>query len=142
VPDPERAPRVGGEFARFAVVGGLGTATNLAVFYALVDAPWSRALAPLAGSCIAFAVAVTQNYALNELFTFRSPDGARGQLSLARYARFVAASLLGFAVNAAVLVALLAALDLPLASLAQAAGIAAGTVFNFLASRFFVFRRG
>ncbi|MCA9510087.1 MAG: GtrA family protein [Myxococcota bacterium] len=131
-----------GDLARFAAVGGLGTLTNLAVFWLVVDAPRTSFAPPLAGAACAFGVAVTQNYALNELWTFRGRAPGRAGLSLRRYASFVAASLLGFAVNAAVLVALLATVELPAASIAQAIGIAAGMGFNFAASRLVVFRRG
>ena len=129
------------QLARFAVVGGLGTVTNLVLFYLLVDSPRFAVLAPLAGATVCFAVAVTENYVLNELWTFRGRVGGPSGLSLARYAKFVAASLLGFAVNAVVLVGLLAVHDFAYASIPQAIGIASGTLLNFAASRQLVFRR-
>jgi putative flippase GtrA len=53
----------------------------------------------------------------------------------------VTASLLGLAINAAVLTGLLWLYPFPLAVIPQAIGIAAGMVFNFVASRQVVFRR-
>ena len=127
-------------FARFAVVGGLGTLTNLVLFYLLVDG-WA-AVSALAGAAICFAVAVSQNYVLNERWTFRVVGtGTSAVLDLARYFKFVAASGIGFAVNAAVLVALQALYEFPLAVVPQAVGIAAGMAFNFVVSKFVVFRR-
>ena len=124
------------QLVRFGLVGGLGTLTNLALFYALVDL---GAMQPLVGAFACFAVAVTQNYVLNEWWTFATQTG--GGLSLDRYRKFVVASLLGLAVNAAVLAALLALYDFPLAVVPQAVGIAGGTAVNFVASRQVVFRR-
>ena len=132
------------QFAKFALVGGLGTVTNLALFFMLVDVAVLGAVPPLAGSAICFLVAVSQNYVLNELWTFRwAPDeeSPSESLSFKRYVKFVAASLVGFAINAGVLVVLLAALEFPLALIPQAIGILAGMLFNFIASRRVVFRR-
>jgi putative flippase GtrA len=125
------------QLLRFSVVGGLGTVTNLVLFFFLVDVGGA---APLLGAVLCFAVAVSQNYVLNELWTFATSSG--GGLSLDRYWKFVAASLLGLAINVAVLSALLWLYRFPLAVIPQALGIAAGMAFNFLASRQIVFRRG
>lgn len=121
---------------RFAATGGLGTVTNLVVFYFLVDV---GGLAPLLGAVACFAVAVSQNYVLNELWTFATASGAG--LSLRRYLKFVAASLLGLAVSASVLWGLLQLYPFPLAVIPQAIGIATGMVVNFTVSRLIVFRR-
>jgi putative flippase GtrA len=133
-----------GQFARFALVGGLGTVTNLVLFFVLVDVAILGTVPPLVGSGICFLVAVSQNYVLNELWTFRwAPDeeSPRPSLSLHRYAKFVTASLVGFAINVGVLLALLSASAFSLALIPQAIGILAGMLFNFIASRRVVFRR-
>jgi dolichol-phosphate mannosyltransferase len=57
------------QIAQFATVGGLDTITNLIVFFVLVDV---MGFPPVGGAVIAFAIAVTQNYALNELWTFNA----------------------------------------------------------------------
>ncbi len=124
------------QLLRFSVVGGLGTVTNLVLFYFLVDV---GGMAPLLGAVLCFGVAVSQNYVLNELWTFATSSG--GGLSLDRYWKFVTASLFGLAINAAVLTGLLWLYPFPLAVIPQAIGIAAGMAFNFLASRQVVFRR-
>jgi putative flippase GtrA len=125
------------QLVRFAIAGGLGTVTNLGLFFVLVDL---GDLPPLFGMLLGFGVAASQNYVLNELWTFATGSG--GGLSRRRYAKFLVASLAGLAVNAVVLFALLAAFDFPFAVIPQAAGIAAGMLFNFAASRWFIFRRG
>lgn len=128
-------PDAGVQLVRFGLVGGLGTLTNLALFYGLVDL---GGMGPLRGAVLCFAVAVTQNYALNELWTFAT----RGEATLAwgRYGKFVAASLVGLAVNAAVLAGLIALYAFPLLVIPQAVGIGAGMAVNFVASRQLVFR--
>ena len=123
------------QFAQFAVVGGLGVLTNLAIFFALVDV---GRLSPFAGAVAAFAVAVSQNYVLNQLWTFRERGG--GRLSAARYAKFVAFSLLGLAVNLAILGLLVHSHDFALMVVPQFIGILGGTLVNFAASRWITFR--
>lgn len=124
------------QLIRFAIVGGLGTLTNLVLFYVLVDL---GSLAPLLGTVVCFAVAVSQNYVLNELWTFATAGD--GRLAGRRYAKFVVASLVGLGVNLVVLAALIATVQFPLLVIPQAVGIAAGMTVNFLASRSLVFHR-
>jgi dolichol-phosphate mannosyltransferase len=124
------------QLVRFALVGGLGTVTNLVLFYLFVDV---GGMGPILGAVVCFGIAVSQNYALNELWTFATRG--EGALAWGRYAKFVAASLVGLAVNAAVLAGLIAWREFPLMVIPQAVGIAAGTIVNFLASRHLVFRR-
>ena len=124
------------QLLRFALVGGLGSLTNLALFFLLVD---RLGMAAFLGVLPCFAVAVSQNYAFNELWTFAT-DGD-GKLAWARYGKFVLSSLVGFAVNVAVLAALIASFSFPLLVIPQAIGILAGMAVNFAASRSLVFRR-
>ena len=121
---------------RFGLVGGLGTVTNLVLFFALVDL---GPVGPLIGAGRGFCGAVSQNYVLNELWTFASE--ADGALSFRRYGRFIAASLIGLGVNGSVLVILLWLFEFPWLVIPQAIGIAAGMTLNFVASRRIVFRR-
>jgi len=124
------------QIGRFAIVGGLGTVTNLVLFYFLVDA---GGMAPVLGALLCFLVAVSQNYVLNELWTFATASS--NGLSWMRFGKFVGASLLGLAVNTSVLALLLWLYPFPLAVIPQAIGIAAGMGVNFVASRVIVFRR-
>ena len=124
------------QLLRFALVGGLGSLTNLALFFLLVD---RLGMAAFLGLLLCFAVGVSQNYALNELWTFAT-HGA-GRLAWVRYVKFVLSSPVGLAVNAAVLGALMASFSFPLLVIPQAIGILAGMVVNFAASRSLVFHR-
>ena len=123
------------QFLQFAVVGGLGTVTNLAIFFVSVDLLGFPALG---GATLAFAVAVTQNYVLNEVWTFQR-DGQR-QLAGRRFGKFVFFSLLALGINLAVLQWLIQHYTFPLLVIPQAAGIGAATLFNFGASRLVTFR--
>jgi len=124
------------QLVRFGIVGGLGTLTNLALFFVLVDL---SGLAALLGMLACFAAAVSQNYALNELWTFATHS--RGRLAWVRYWKFVLSSLAGLAVNAIVLVGLMEFFTFPLLVIPQAIGILAGMAVNFVASRTIVFQR-
>jgi putative flippase GtrA len=123
------------QLVRFAIVGGGGTITNLALFFVAVDV---TGMAPLLGAVFCFAVAVTQNYVVNELWTFAVAGG--GRLAWRRYWKFVVASLAGLAVNALALAGLIAVFDFPLLVIPQAIGIAAGMAVNFVTSRRIVVR--
>ena len=124
------------QLIRFGLVGGLGTLTNLALFFFLVDL---FGLAALLGVVLCFAVAVSQNYALNELWTFATQGD--GRLAWVRYWKFVLASLVGLAVNAVVLAVLIETFTFPLLVIPQAIGILAGMAVNFVASRTLGFQR-
>jgi len=123
---------------KFGLVGGLGTLTNLLLFYIGADRLGIEANIM---TIVGFAVAVTQNYLLNHRFTF-SKEMEGEPMSLRDYGKFVSVSLLGLAVN---LIALNLVLfiwkDIPLQTIAQALGILAGMGVNFIGSKLFVFRK-
>ena len=123
------------QMAQFATVGGLGTVSNLIVFFALVDI---YGVAPLVGATIAFAVAVSQNYALNDLWNFK-PEG-QNRIEGRRYLKFVFFSGLALGVNLVVLQSLISQFDFPVLVIPQAIGILAATALNFLTSRLVTFR--
>jgi dolichol-phosphate mannosyltransferase len=91
-----RSPTAWAQLLRFGVVGATGTVVNLLV-YAVAAGPlgWDYRVAALLG----FAVAVSNNFALNRLWTFADATGHAGFQA----ARFVAVSLAGLAVNLLVL---------------------------------------
>ncbi|MCL2558485.1 MAG: glycosyltransferase family 2 protein [Treponema sp.] len=124
-----------GEFLKFAIVGALGAATNLLLFFALVDLLGLAAI-PVSVGC--FWVAGTQNYALNGKWTFA---GASAKLSVKKWLAFLAASLVGLGANLAVMQAMISLLNLPFKFIAQACGIVAGMALNFVFSKFLVFRK-
>ncbi len=127
--------------AKFLVTGATGVGVNAAVYTLL-----SRLMAaPVAwGMTGAFAVAMTSNYALNRVWTFR----ARKAPLAASYLLYAMGTLGGLAVQLAVSYAVLGGelWSPPPAKgwkdfLALGLGIAAGTVVNYLASEFIAFGR-
>ncbi len=90
-----------------------------------------------AGLCVALAIVVSMvwNFVLNRRFSF---SYARDQSILRQFAAFIAACSVGGIVNYVSTMALWG--RLPSAQLAAVFGVIAGTLFNFLASRFWVFR--
>jgi putative flippase GtrA len=125
------------EFFKFAVTGGLGSITNLAVFFIFADKAGFPEV-PVSIGC--FFIAATQNYFLNHRWSFEKSTRGGG-VSFAKWALFIAGSLLGLGVNIAVMGLILLRFTLPYKFIAQAAGIGAGMLLNFAVSKKLVFRK-
>jgi putative flippase GtrA len=124
------------QLVRFGVVGGTGYVLNLLVFGLLTEL---GGVHHFAAAVCAFVVAVTNNFLLNRVWTFRS-QGARDHHAGFQAARFFTVSLVGLGVNLVVLAALVdfAGLrELP----AQAIAVATATPVNFLGNKLWTFRR-
>jgi dolichol-phosphate mannosyltransferase len=121
------------QLMQFLAVGALGTIVNLLALSALL------ALAVPQRAAIALAIfgAMGFNFALNRRFSFST---SRHRPWPRQFAGFVAASSIGALINYATTLFVaghLAGLRLQVAALI---GIAVGTLFNFIASRYLVFR--
>lgn len=125
------------KFLRFCIVGGLGTITNLALYFIFVDLLFFNYI--LISICT-FLIAATQNYLLNHIWTFKDIT-INKKTSLNGYLKFLFVSLIGLAFNLIVLKLMLTFFSLPFKVIAQAFGILAGTVINFLGSKFYVFKK-
>ncbi len=119
---------------RFAIVGFLGTATNLLVFY--LTSHFAHLSINISSVC-AFAVAVTQNYLLNHLWSFKHVTAGRPNVT--SYIRYVFVNIFSLVLNLLVLDILVFFSFNSL--LAQAIGILAGLSINYAGSYFFVFMR-
>ena len=126
------------QFVRFAITGGLGTITNLAIFFLCADL-FGLPEIPVSVGC--FLIAVTQNYIINHLWSFKIQTTGTG-LSVKRWSIFTASSLLGLAVNITIMKLVLLNWALQYKFVAQACGIAAGMIVNFIVSKYAVFRIG
>jgi putative flippase GtrA len=130
------------QFVKFAVTGGLGTITNLGIFFLCVDKAGLPEI-PISVSC--FLIAGTQNYIINHRWSFaagtKDSKMAAPPLSVKHWFLFLCASLLGLAVNIAVMSLVIANFALPYKFIAQAAGIVAGMGVNFILSKLFVWRK-
>ena len=110
------------KFLKFTLVGGSGSVLNLGLFFLLVD---RGRLDPTAGAVVCFVVAVTWNYFVNNVWTFRAQIQGE-KPSMGRYLRFVAVCLAGLGVNAVALNVVLALFHPVCKVFGQAAGIACG----------------
>ena len=135
-PRMARALRDRGSWAqllRFATVGASGYVVNLVVFTAVVE---GAGLGHRAGAVLAFAVALTNNFIWNRVWTFRARDGHAGFQA----ARFLVVSLSAFLFSLGVLELLVSVVGLPDVP-AQAIAIVCATPLNFVGNRLWSFRR-
>jgi putative flippase GtrA len=120
------------QLAKFCVVGATGYVVNLLVYVALLDGANLHYRIAATGS---FLVAVTNNYLLNRLWTFRHRRGHFGYQGL----RFLVVSLLVYGGNLAILTALV---ELGLGKIvSQAIAIVLVTPANFIGNKLWSFRR-
>ena len=121
---------------KFLAVGLLGTISNLTLFYIFVD----RLMFPaLQISIITFLIASLQNYILNHFWTFTKKMDAEPPKIL-NYFRFLFVAMIGLFVNLLILWWFIETFDPKIKVIAQAFGIAGGTMFNFLGSKYWVFK--
>jgi len=119
------------QLAKFSVVGASGYVVNLAVYIALLrGADFHYALA---ATC-SFAVAVTNNYTWNRLWTFHDQRGHLGWQGL----RFLVVALVAYGANLLFLTALVM-LDVDKV-LAQAIAVVLVTPLNFIGNKLWSFR--
>jgi dolichol-phosphate mannosyltransferase len=121
------------QLTQFLIVGGLGTVVNLAALTVLLhlQVPTRAAVAA------AILISMCFNFVLNRRFSFA---GARARAWPRQLARFVMASSVGAIINYVGTVALLHWFPRLVPQMASLVGIALGTTFNFVASRYLVFR--
>ncbi len=115
---------------KFLLTGGIGVIPNLLVLNLVVRLMKGSTDA---GTAAGWFVAMTCNYILNREWTFR----AGGMAVVPSYVKYALGSLGGLGVQAAVMHAL-PAMNY---SVSAGLGIAAGTIFNFLASQLWAFAR-
>lgn len=118
------------EALRFGLVGVVNTAIDFGLFVLLYRL---LGLDPLLANAIAFGVAVSNSYWLNQRWTF-----AGSRASLAGYGRFLLFNAGGLVISSLVIHALGPIIGNELAKLA-AIGLA--FVWNFILSKLFVFNR-
>jgi putative flippase GtrA len=120
------------ELAKFCVVGASGYVVNLVVYVALLDGANLHYRVAATGS---FLVAVTNNYLLNRLWTFRHHRGHFAYQGL----RFFVVSVLVYAGNLGILTLLV---EIGLGKIvSQALAIVLVTPANFIGNKLWSFRR-
>jgi putative flippase GtrA len=125
------------EIIKFGITGGLGTITNLLIFFVFVDL---LKLPATPVSIFCFFISATQNYFINHLWTFKKITG-QTSVSLRKWLTFISGALFGLAINLAVMNIIIKNYTLPYKFIAQGFGILAGMIVNFIISKFIVFRR-
>ena len=120
------------ELAKFSIVGASGYVVNLGVYTLLLH---HVGLHYLGAATCSFFVAVTNNYLLNRIWTFRHRRGHFAYQGM----RFFVVALIALSANLVILRVLVA---LGLGKIvAQAAAIILVTPMNFLGSKLWSFRR-
>jgi len=121
------------QLSHFLAVGALGTVVNLGLLTSLLALGVSTQLA------VAFAIitSMCSNFVLNRRFSFFE---ARHQSWVRQLVRFAAASSVGAVINYAATLLVLARVTNMRPQAGALVGIAAGMLFNFVASRYLVFR--
>lgn len=122
-----------GKFLKFGLVGTLGLLVNLAVLYALKE---YAGLHYLTSATLAFFIAVTSNFFLNKIWTFREKIANNfGR----KYIRFFAVSIGGLAINLTLLYILVEFAELWYI-VAQIIAVGIAFVFNFVGNTAWTFR--
>jgi dolichol-phosphate mannosyltransferase len=118
------------KLAKFLCTGASGYLVHVAVFWMVLRASgWSR----YASNLPAFACAMTSNYLINRLWTFR----ARAVPVASSYAAYALGAVAGLGIQEGSLKLLERVHPL----LAVSVGIVLGTIFTFLASQLWAFRK-
>ncbi len=124
-----------GQLPRFAGIGGIGFVVDASILTALVS---FAGLGPVGARGISFAAAATVTWYLNRTWTFAASASARRG---PEYARYVVVQVAGAIINLTIYLLAIGMQpelgQLPVIPLAMGAGVA--MIFNFLASRSWVF---
>jgi dolichol-phosphate mannosyltransferase len=121
------------QLTQFLMVGALGTVVNLAVLTGLIGAGVEERVS----IAVAILLSMCCNFLLNRRFSFSVRSGPWGR----QFLQYAAASSIGAFINYVMTVVTLAHFSSTRPQTAALAGIAAGTLFNFISSRYLVFRR-
>ena len=127
-----RSPRNWGQLAQFCVVGAVGFVINLAVYRTLIH----HGVEFLIAAVCSFLVAVTSNYTLNRIWTFREHRGHIGIQGM----RFFVVSLTALGMNLLLLELIVGAAGKEKV-LGQAVAIILVTPLNFVGNKLWSFRR-
>jgi putative flippase GtrA len=119
-----------GEFIKFALVGLLNTAVDIAIFFLLT---WVST-AYVAAQVVSYSCGAANSYLLNKFWTFRSSG-----LSYAEVVRFTVVNLGSLVISIVVLTLLHETADLDLA-VSKAGATVCALALNFLGNKLWVFR--
>lgn len=121
-------------FFRFLVIGGLGTLSNLIIFYLLADI---LRVEPILSAVVAFIAAVSQNYVLNHYWSFRQVVDYPA--SFKAFLKYTGVNFVGLLINLVVLKFIIVYFSPDPKATAQLIGIAFGTIASYFGAKHFVF---
>jgi putative flippase GtrA len=131
------------EAGKFGAVGAAAFLVDNATYFLLVTGPGQLlATAPVRASIMASLVATAFSYVGNRYWTFAQQRSAPSKRQVREAAAFVAANLIGIVITGACLYFSRWVLDLHSVAadaVARNIGIVLGTVFRYLAYKFWVF---
>lgn len=128
--------KTGKKVFRFGITGGLGTITNLVLFFIFAD---KLNFPDILVNVCCFFIAASQNYIINHLWTFREQTSTG--LSVKLWGKFILSSLAGYICNLIVYLIISRAFTWQFKVIPQAIGILCGMCINFIFSNFFVFKK-
>ncbi len=123
------------QFFKFCVVGATGVPMNLTVLYSLVE--WVH-LWYILSAAIAFCVAVTSNYILNKIWTFRDKTTKKAAV-VGSYLKFISVSLVGLGINLTILFTLVDFFHIWYI-FSQLIGILGAALWNYWGSKTWAFK--
>jgi dolichol-phosphate mannosyltransferase len=124
------------QFTKFCLVGASGIIINLVAFYSLMNV---FGLWYIQSAGFAFMVAVTWNYILNRIWTFKDESKPISHI-FNSYMSFISVSLIGFTINLAFLYGFVEGLHMNYI-LSQVLAISVVSVWNYYGSRIWVFKQ-
>ena len=131
------------QFVKFCITGGLGLITDAGIFHLIktsfgVENWLLLNIIPVVG----YSAAVIQNYIINHFWTFRSQT-VEMELSKDAFIKFLSVSIISLVPRYIVYNSVLASFTSNrgfVPDIANLSGIIAGTLVNFLGSKFIVFK--
>lgn len=121
-------------FTKFCIVGAFGALINLIVLYSLVE--WML-IGYILSAIIAFIIAVSFNYLLNKIWTFKDGRIKRSTV-IESYLKFISISVIGLGLNLVILYYLVEFINMWYVS-SQVTAILGATSWNYIGSKTWAF---
>jgi len=124
------------QFIKFLLVGGIGTISNLIIFFLFTDVLHYHYIPVAIG---AFIVTASQNYILNHYWTF-SEITKNKSANTVGLLKFISIAIIGLTINLITLEIIISVFNPKFKVIAQMFGIASGAVFNYFGSKLWIFK--
>lgn len=122
---------------RFGIVGSVGSVINFIVYFVATGVVH---LNVNMSAIFAFCVAVSNNYALNHLWTFKA-DNEHNPINFRQFIYYVVGNIQGLIINLVTLNLIVFFMGMNYHIWGQVSGIFLGMLSNFLIAKIFVFNR-